>query len=96
MLVTYHPAAEAEVLEAIRYYEGKVPGLGGRFLEDFDEAISSIRQAPHRWPVVEGDLRRHLLRRFPFGIYYRTEVDELRILIVKHHARHPDYGEGRR
>lgn len=31
------------------------------------------------------------MRRFPYGIYYRREGDDLRILVVKHHSRHPDY-----
>jgi len=92
MRLIYHPDAEVEVIEAARFYEGRSPGLGDRFLREFDAAISEIQSAPRRWRVVEEDLRRFVMRRFPFGIYYRVEGDDgLRILVVKHHSRHPDY-----
>jgi plasmid stabilization system protein ParE len=91
MRLTYHPDAEAELVEAARFYEGRVPGLGARFLREFDAAIASIQEAPERWRTVEEDIRRYLMHRFPYGIYYRVRGDELRILVVKHHSRHPDY-----
>ena len=72
-------------------YESRSQELGVRFLDEFDVAISEIQASPRRWPAVEGDLRCHTMRRFPFGIYYRARGDELRILVVKHHSRHPDY-----
>jgi hypothetical protein len=54
-----------------------------------------IEESPLRWAPIRDDLRRVLLQRFPFGIYYRVEDQELRVLIVKHHRRHPDYGMDR-
>jgi plasmid stabilization system protein ParE len=95
MLVTYHPGAEADLIDAARFYDGRVPGLGDRFLAEFDAAVATIGKAPERWRVVERDLRRYTMRRFPYAIYYRVLGEELRILIVKHHRRHPDYGRDR-
>jgi toxin ParE1/3/4 len=91
MRLIYHPDAEAEVLEAVRFYEGRNPGVGERFLRDFDAAVAAICESPDRWRIVEDDIRRFALRRFPYAIYYRIEGAELRILVVKHHSRHPDY-----
>jgi plasmid stabilization system protein ParE len=90
MRLIYHPEAERELVEATLFYEGKAPGLGDRFLREFEAAIAAILDAPDRWRVIEGEVRRHLMRRFPYGVYYRTEGDEVRILILKHHSRHPD------
>jgi toxin ParE1/3/4 len=87
----YHPEAEAELIEAARFYEARSPGLGDRFLGEFEATITEIQGAPGRWAIVEGDLRCRTLRRFPFGIYYRFNDDELRILVIKHHSQHPDY-----
>lgn len=95
MRLIHHPEAEAELLEAVQSYEGKARGLGDRFLQEFDAAIVSIQESPDRWRVVGDDVQRFLLRRFPYGIYYRTQRDELRILVIKHHSRHPDYGKDR-
>ena len=91
MKIVYHPDAEEELLDAVRFYQQRVPGLGERFLREFDAAISKIQATPDRWALVEEDIRRYLMRRFPYAIYYRHEEDCLRILVVKHHSRHPDY-----
>jgi plasmid stabilization system protein ParE len=91
MRLIYHPDAETELIEAARFYEGREPGLGERFLRDFETAAAAILDAPDRWRIVEDDVRRFLMRRFPYGIYYRREGEDLRILVVKHHSRHPDY-----
>ena len=89
--MTYHPEAEVELVEAAGFYEARSPGLGERFLREFDAAVAEVLATPDLWPVVEGDLRCHTMRRFPFGLYYRVRPDELRILVVKHHNRHPDF-----
>jgi plasmid stabilization system protein ParE len=95
MRLTYHPEAEAELIEAAQFYEARSPGLGARFLRDFDMAVAEIQESPALWPLVDNDLRCRTLRRFPFSIYYRVFPDALRILVVKHHSRHPDYWRNR-
>ncbi len=91
MRLIYHPEAEAELVEAVEFYETRSSGLGNRFLREFETAIAEIQGSPNRWPVVESDLRCDTLGRFPFGVYYRAGDDELRILVITHHSRHPDY-----
>jgi toxin ParE1/3/4 len=91
MRLTYHEEAEAEVVEAAKFYESRVRGLGKRFLSDFDAAISTILASPNRWTILEDDVRRFSMRRFPYAIYFRATEEEVRVLVVKHHKRHPDY-----
>lgn len=95
MRVQYHPLAGREVMEAAEFYEGKESGLGAAFVDQFDQAIAMLLSDPLRWPVVEGSIRRVMLRRFPFGIYYRVVDQVIRVLTVKHHRRHPGYGLAR-
>ena len=95
MRLSYHPDAEAELAEAARFYERKVPGLGARFRSEFESAVARILETPDRWRILEKDIRRFLMRRFPYSILYRIEGEEVRILVVKHHSRHPDYWKGR-
>ena len=95
MNLIHHPAAEAEVVAAARFYQERVNGLGGQFLDEFDRSIATILAAPARWRTIKGDKRRYLLPRFPYGIYYRIAGDDVRVLVVKHHSQHPDYGMGR-
>ncbi|MBX3342649.1 MAG: hypothetical protein KF711_13745 [Nitrospira sp.] len=55
-----------------------------------------IAAAPLQWTVVERDLRRSLMKRFPYIIYFRiVGQDVLRITVVKHQRRHPDLGRER-
>ena len=95
MKVVYHPQAEAEVIEAARYYSDRLADLGSDFLDAIDSAVKSILADPFRLPVVEANVRRCLVKRFPYGVYYRIEGDTIRILVVRHHSRHPDYGKDR-
>ena len=91
MRLIHHPDAEAELIAAARFYERRVPTLGTQFLDAVDEAIRAIQDAPERWSVVEADVRRYLMTRFPYAIYYRLLPDQVRLLAFKHHSRHPDY-----
>ena len=95
MKLTYHPAAEAEILAAARFYDHAIKGLGAHFLDEFDFSIALILESPERWRIIKDDKRRYLMRRFPFGLYYRVIGDEVRILVVKHHSQHPEHGMGR-
>lgn len=89
--VIQHPDATAELIEAARFYESKVPTLGAQFLDAVDETVAIVAGDPKRWQVVEEDVRRYLVQRFPYAIYYRVLPDKIRILAFKHHSRHPDY-----
>ena len=90
MQLTYHPEAEAELIEAARFYEQRLPSLGTQFLDAVESAIRIIQNAPKQCRVIEADVRLYLMPRFPFGIYYRVLPDQLRILTIKHHSRHSD------
>jgi hypothetical protein len=48
MHLTYHPEAEAEIIEAARYYDRRVSGLGRQFLDELDAAAAAILGAPAR------------------------------------------------
>ena len=92
MRLTYHPDAESELIEAARFYDAQVPGLGAEFLDGVDRAILTLQEMPTRWRIIEAEVRRYLMPRFPYAIYYRLRSpDHLRVLAFKHHSRHPDY-----
>ena len=95
MKLIYHPAAEAELVDAARFYDERVKGMGTEFLDEFAQCIAEILQAPERWRIVRGDKRRFLMPRFPCGLNYRLIGGEVRLLVIKHHRQHPAYGVGR-
>ena len=87
--------AELEMLDAARYYELQALGLGMDFLEKIDSAVHDIGEDPERWPVLRLQIRRRLIHRFPYGLLYRVDPDEIIILAIMHLHRHPDYWIGR-
>ena len=95
MRIVSHPDAAEELAESARFYESRLPGLGVEFLDEIDRAIDTIASAPERYVVVRGNIRRFSVRRFPYGIYYRTLPVVVRILVSKHHSRLPDLGMAR-
>lgn len=62
--------AAAEFLAAGRYYNRQVPGLGDAFVDEVEAGIGIILEGPAVWRVIEDEVRRYLIRRFPYGIYY--------------------------
>lgn len=88
--------ALAEFIEAGRYFNRQVPGLGDDFADEIDSGARKILAAPFTWRVVEADVRRFLVSRFPYGIYYTVENDTVVIWAVKHLHRDPDYWQQRR
>lgn len=91
MRLICHPDAEAELIEAAKFYEQRVVTLGAQFLTAAEPAVEVIHEASDRWSVIEGDVRRYIMPRFPYAIYYSVLPDQIRILAFKHHSRHPGY-----
>ena len=91
----FHPDAEAELSEAIQYYEDVEPGLGQDFAVEVYSAVQRAIAYPRAWKVLEGEVRRALVRRFPYGVLYSAEGDRILIVAVMHLHRDPGYWKGR-
>lgn len=97
MNYSFHPAAEAEFLESVGYYESKVPGLGGALIEDFEALAKLIGESPKAWQVeLKPDIRRVPFHRFPLSIIYREKSGGFQVLAVAHDRRRPQFWAGRR
>lgn len=91
MNVLFHPAAESEFNAAIDYYEDIEKGLGYDFALEVSSALERIIAFPKAWLVIEGEIRRSLVRRFPYGILYAEEKDKIHVVAVMHLHRDPEY-----
>jgi plasmid stabilization system protein ParE len=83
------PEAEFDLAEAYGWYETHVPGLGSQFLLSIDAALSSIQRTPELYPVIHKNVRRSLIRRFPYSVFYVAEQDRIVVLAVLHARRDP-------
>ena len=85
----FRPQADQEVQSARRWYEQRRPGLGIEFANAIDEVVARISSNPLAFPTVHNETRRAVVRRFPYGIYFRVLEDEIVITAVMHGRRHP-------
>ena len=83
--------AEEEMLEAAQYYESQTRGLGHEFLVGVQRTVARIIENPRLGQIVRGDTRRRLMSKFPFGILYRIDPQEIVIIAVMHLRRRPGY-----
>lgn len=82
--------ARAEIAEAFEWYLARSKDAPADFLAEIDATLSHIAEAPERFPVVRGRLRRVLLRRFPYAVYYKVYPTVISVVGVIHGHRHPD------
>ena len=92
----FNTEALAEFISAGRYYNQQVPGLGYEFVDEVESGIRTILSNPTVCKILEDDVRRFLVLRFPYGIYYTVESEIVVIWAIKHLHRDPDYRQGRR
>jgi len=87
--VVFRPEADQELLTARRWYEEQQPGLGAQFASEIDDTVERISSNPLAYPLVHGETRRAIVRRFPFGIYFRAAPAGIVVMAVMHGRRHP-------
>jgi len=66
-----HPEVYEELEAARSWYEDRLGGLGAKFLDQIDLAMTAIQKSPEVWPLHFHGTRRYLVHRFPFAILYR-------------------------
>jgi plasmid stabilization system protein ParE len=92
---SFHELAERELNDAALYYEQQSTGLGIKFLNEVERYIHAITKSPSGGQRVRGQVRRRILRTFPYGILYALKDDGIRILAVMNLKRRPLYWVGR-
>ena len=89
MSILIRPEAEADIEEAFHWHERQRDGLGSDFLLCVEDGLEKIRKNPEMYPVVHRNVRRLLIRRFPYGIFYVAPSDVTIILSVFHGHHDP-------
>ena len=78
------PEAEEDLAEARAVYERKREGLGEEFVLCVEAALDHIRRVPAAATEVYPGVRRVVVRRFPYGVFYRVDPDQIAVLAVYH------------
>jgi toxin ParE1/3/4 len=89
MVLALGPAAVADLRAAREYYDAAEAGLSRRFAQFLDELFARLEAFPRSSPPVAGyeDVRRAVVRGFPYVVFYRLQPGRIDILRILHAAR---------
>ena len=90
------PAAENEFLEAAGWYAERSPSLGAAFRTSVATTLTTIEEAPHRFPIALRDIRKARVPRFPYVVYYVPLAAVIVVIAIIHGRRDPRRWQTRR
>ncbi len=91
-----HRAAQDDLTTAFAFYRregGK--GVAGRFLDEFERVVALLEKFHEMGSPTSDGRRSYRLTGFPYSLIYRCIDSDIRVLVVRHQSRDPQYGEGR-
>ena len=87
--IVFTEIAEIDILTGENWYNSQQDKLGDEFISEFENKIKVIQSNPFLFSIIKKDIRKALLKRFPFGIYYFVIDDVINIFAVIHFSRNP-------
>ena len=90
------PRADLDVEAAFEWYENERSGLGLEFLDELRATYDRIADGPLKYQLIRSGIRRALLRRSPYAVYFAVEGDILVVLTALHVSRDPAEWQRRR
>ncbi len=93
MRLVLHRQVPSDVDAIMKYYERVATReLADDFYGELRSFLQEAAERPHSFAIREHALRRVNLHRFPYHFLFRVVGDAVRILVVRHHRRHPSLG----
>jgi len=96
MEVAYHPLVRGDVIAILRYYRAVSLDLADEFHDELRLTINRAAENPLRFHSTGKGFRRANLIRFPYHVIYEVRPDGIRVMIVRHNKRRPDFGMERK
>jgi hypothetical protein len=87
--------AEIELFEASLWYETEREGLGYEFDSEVNQTLERIASGPKHFPILARDIRRALVDRFPYGVFFVEFDDEIAVIGIIHLHRDPQTWKSR-
>ena len=97
MTYSLHRGAADDVAEAARFYRREGGrALAARFVNEFERVAKLVSKSPGLGTPTEDDRQWFPLYDFPYSIIYAPHEEGIRIFVVRHQNRDPEYGSARR
>ena len=95
MRLEYHPSVRQDVAEAMRRYKAVSERLASEFKAELRCVVAMAAANPNRFHPIRPGFHRANLNRFPYHFIYREIAEGIRVTLVRHHRRHPEFGMDR-
>ena len=90
-LVRIRPLAQRDIRRAFSWYERQRSGLGTDLVNELDAVYERLAKNPYAYQEVLSGVRRAILRRFPYAVFYLIVEEEVRVLCVMDMSRDPEF-----
>jgi len=87
--VRFLTTAWLEAVEAREWYASRRDLLGIAFFREMERQIQNIADNPMRFPVIYNDVRRAILMKFPYILYFKIENESAIVIACFHSSRNP-------
>lgn len=91
--ILIRPEAEVDINQAYRWYEKQSQGLGEDFLQCLEEVFDKIKHHPRAYPTVYKEIKRLLMQRYPYGVFYLLNEQTIIVIALFHVRRNPKQWE---
>ncbi len=90
-----NPFAELDLQLAKEWYNLQKEELGNEFIQEITTTLTRIKLNPKQFPKIRRDIRKAIVNRFPFGIFFVVHSNTINVFAVFHNSRNPIKWEGR-
>jgi len=87
--IEFKPEVYDDIKIAYDWYESQRVGLGEDFLLTLEESYAKIARTPKLYQLIYKTVRRKLVRRFPYGVFFTLRDDKIIVIAVLHTKSNP-------
>ncbi|MFN6273682.1 MAG: type II toxin-antitoxin system RelE/ParE family toxin [Microcystis sp.] len=88
-VLVFRPEVRDDLRDAYDWYESQQAGLGDEFIDCVDDLLNQIGMMPESYAIVYLDIRRAVIKRFPYAVYYRVISSRVVVTAIFHGRRDP-------
>jgi plasmid stabilization system protein ParE len=89
------PEAREEIDAAFEWYIRRSSSAAEAFLAEIESSLEQIASQPHLYPIFTKNIRRRVMKGFPYSVVFREEAGVILVLAVAHAKRRFGYRRGR-
>ena len=93
--ILVRPAAAADIEDAFEWYQAQRFGLGEEFRDVLRSTLNQIAENPQLYQVIHRGTRRALLKRFPYGVFFREYPHVIIVVACMRGRRNPKRWQSR-